>query len=97
MNNEEISRVFARIEKLREEGKLPPITPEDYENEPTALAFTPDDKFYFSDEKRYTEDEVRGLIIKALAHNDYSLCGSLVTKDGDIREANFNVWFEENK
>lgn len=30
MNNEEISRVFARIEKLREAGKLPKITPEDH-------------------------------------------------------------------
>ena len=97
MNNEEISRVFARIEKMREEGKLPPITPEDYENEPTALAFTPDDKFYFSDEKMYTEDAVRELIIKALTHTDYDLCGSLVTRDGEIRTANFNVWFEKNK
>ena len=97
MNNEEISRVFARIEKLREEGKLPKITPEDYENEPTALAFTPDDKFYFSDEKRYTEDDVRALLIKALTHNDYDLCGSLVTRDGEIRTANFEVWFEKNK
>lgn len=97
MNSEEISRVFARIEKMRKEGKLPPITPEDYENEPTALAFTPDDKFYFSDEKMYTEDDVRALLIKALTHNDYDLCGSLVTIDGEIRTANFNVWFEENK
>lgn len=97
MNNEEISRVFARIEKMREEGKLPPITPEDYENEPTALAFTPDDKFYFSDEKMYTEDAVWELIIKALTHTDYDLCGSLVTRDGEIRTANFNVWFEKNK
>ncbi len=45
----------------------------------------------------YTEDEVRELIIKALTHNDHNLCGSLVTKDGDIRTANFNVWFEEFK
>lgn len=97
MNNEEISRVFARIEKMREEGKLPKITPEDYENEPTALAFTPDDKFYFSDEKLYTEDDVRALLIKALTHNDYDLCGSLVTRDREIRTANFEVWFEKNK
>lgn len=97
MNNEEISRVFARIEKLREEGKLPKITPEDYENEPTALAFTPDDKFYFSDEKLYNEEDVRELIIKALTHKDYDLCGSLVTRDGEIRTANFEVWFEKNK
>ena len=97
MNNEEISRVFARIEKLREEGKLPKITPEDYENEPTALAFTPDDKFYYSEEKMYLEEDVRELIIKALTHNDYDLCGSLVTRDGEIRTANFEVWFEKNK
>ena len=97
MNNEDLSRVFARIEKLREEGKLPPIDPSTWDEEPCALAFTPDDKFYFSDEKRYTEDEVRGLIIKALTHNDYDLCGSLVTRDGEIRTANFEVWFEKNK
>ena len=45
----------------------------------------------------YTEDEVRALIIKALTHNDYNLCGSLVTAQGDIRTANFAVWFEEHK
>ena len=48
-------------------------------------------------EKLYTEDEVRELIIKALSHNDHNLCGDLVPKDGDIRTANFNVWFEEFK
>ena len=54
MNSEEISRVFARIERLREEGKLPKITPEDYENEPTALAFTPYDRdFHRSDSNDY--------------------------------------------
>ena len=46
MNSEEISRVFARIERLRDEGKLSKITPEDYENEPTALAFTPYDRHF---------------------------------------------------
>ena len=45
----------------------------------------------------YNEDEVRELIIKALTHNDHNLCGSLVTAQGDIRTANFGVWFEENK
>ena len=49
------------------------------------------------DEKMYSEDEVRELIIKALTHDDYMFCGSLVTKDNEIRTANFNVWFEENK
>ena len=54
MNSEEISRVFARIERLRDEGKLPQITPEDYENEPTALAFTPyDNGFHISKPNAY--------------------------------------------
>ena len=43
MNSDEISRVFARIERLRDEGKLPQIDPSMYEDEPTALAFTPYD------------------------------------------------------
>lgn len=30
--------VWSRVEKLREDGKLPPPTEEDFENEPTALA-----------------------------------------------------------
>jgi hypothetical protein len=47
--------------------------------------------------RRYTEDEVRDLIIKALTHNDHDLCGSLVTQDNEIRTANFGVWFEHNK
>lgn len=45
----------------------------------------------------YTEEEVRELIRKALTHTDQYLCGSLVTRDYVIREANFSVWFEENK
>ncbi len=45
----------------------------------------------------YTEDEVRELLIKGLTHNDDKLCGSLVTVEKEIRTANFNVWFEENK
>jgi hypothetical protein len=48
-------------------------------------------------EERYSEDEVRELIIKALTHDDYMFCGSLVTKDNEIRTANFNIWFEEYK
>ena len=104
MNNEDIARVFARIDILREEGKLPKITQEDMDNEPTALAFTPNDGLYFSDtvsvvsyEPTYSESEVMELIRKALTHNDHYLCGSLVTRDYAIREANFSVWFEENK
>jgi hypothetical protein len=48
-------------------------------------------------ETKYSEDEVRALIIKALTHNDYDLCGSLATRDWEIRPANFGVWFEHNK
>jgi len=47
--------------------------------------------------RSYSDDEVRELIIKALTHNDHNLCGSLVTAQGEIRTANFGVWFEENK
>ena len=45
----------------------------------------------------YSEDEVRALLIKALTHNDYDLCGSLATRDWEIRTANFEVWFGHNK
>jgi hypothetical protein len=45
----------------------------------------------------YTEDDVRELLIKGLTHNDDKLCGSLVTAQGEIRTANFNIWFEESK
>ena len=48
-------------------------------------------------EIKYSEDEVRELLMKALTHTDYNLCGSLVTAQQEIRTANFNVWFEDNK
>ena len=48
-------------------------------------------------EIKYSEEEVRILIEKALTHKDYDFCGSLVTAQGEIRTANFNVWFEEYK
>jgi hypothetical protein len=47
--------------------------------------------------ERYSEDEVRELIIKALTHDDYMFCGALVTVEKEIRTANFNIWFEEYK
>ena len=54
MNDEEISRVFARIERLRDEGKLPQIDPSMYEDEPTALAFTPyDNEFHIPEPNTY--------------------------------------------
>ena len=48
-------------------------------------------------EIKYSEDEVRKLLMKALTHTDYNLCGALVTAQHEIRTANFNVWFEEYK
>lgn len=39
--NEEAKKVWEKVDELRKEGKLPEITQEDLENEPTALAFTP--------------------------------------------------------
>ena len=97
MNNEEISRVFARIEKLREEGKLPQITPEDYENEPTALAFTPDARFYFSDEvelneQLYTEEDLKS----AFRTGFFMGYGSPVS-ELDLKEEYCNKWFEQFK
>jgi hypothetical protein len=47
--------------------------------------------------RMYSEEEVRVLIEKALTHNDYDLCGSLATKDQEIRTANFEVWFGQFK
>jgi hypothetical protein len=47
--------------------------------------------------RMYSEIELKELIIKALTHDDDKICGSLVTKDKEIRTANFGVWFEENK
>ena len=49
------------------------------------------------EERLYSEEELKVLLIKALTHNDYDLCGSLATKDREIRTANFEVWFEHNK
>ena len=51
----------------------------------------------YQKQNSYSESELRELIIKALTHNDDKLCGSLVTVQKEIRTANFNVWFEENK
>ena len=47
--------------------------------------------------RMYSEEEVKAMIEKALTHNDYNLCGSLVTAQGEIRTANFGVWFENYK
>lgn len=50
--NEEAKKVWDKVDELRQEGKLPEITEEDLEDEPTALAFTPyetDESFDDSD------------------------------------------------
>lgn len=61
MDKDIIKRAFERIDKLRAEGKLPQIDPNDWEDEPTALAYTPDDKFYFGP-NTYTEGEVDNIV-----------------------------------
>lgn len=48
-------------------------------------------------ERSYSEDEVKVLIEKALTHRSNNHCGSLVTAEGEIRTANFRVWFEAIK
>jgi hypothetical protein len=45
--------VWGRVNRLREEGKLPIPTKEDIEDEPSALAFTP----YYVDPIEYEDDE----------------------------------------
>jgi hypothetical protein len=40
-SNGEVKKIWERVKKLQEEGKLPTPTQEDIDNEPTALAFTP--------------------------------------------------------
>jgi hypothetical protein len=42
-SNGEVKKIWERVKKLQEEGKLPTPTQEDIDNEPTALAFTPYD------------------------------------------------------
>jgi hypothetical protein len=61
MDNDIIKRVFERIDKLSAEGKLPQIDPNDWEDEPTALAYTPDNQFY-SWRNMYTEGEVDDIV-----------------------------------
>lgn len=41
--NDEAKKVWEKVDELREEGKLPEITEEDLTEEPTALAFTPNE------------------------------------------------------
>ena len=61
-----------KILKLREEGKLPEITEEDLENEPSALAFTPYE----------VEDEIEGGIDETIPQTDEVI--TLSEKDSEI-------------
>ena len=40
-STDQVKRVWERVKRLKEEGKIPKTTPEEMEDEPTALAFTP--------------------------------------------------------
>lgn len=44
--NEVAKKVWEKVDELREEGKLPEINEDDLVDEPTALAYTPDEHFY---------------------------------------------------
>jgi hypothetical protein len=68
---------------LREEGKLPEITEEDLENEPTALAFTP---YEVEDEIEGSVDdvvdEIEGSIDETIPQTDEVI--TLSEKDSEI-------------
>ena len=65
-------KVWEKVNELREEGKLPEITEEDLENEPTALAFTPYE----------VEDEIEGSIDETIPQTDEVI--TLSEKDSEI-------------
>lgn len=65
-------RVWDTVRELREEGKLPEITEEDIENEPTALAnseYRLEEKELIEDESKEKLKEVERKIAKAIAKN----------------------------
>jgi hypothetical protein len=65
-------KVWEKVNELREEGKLPEITEEDLENEPTALAFTPYE----------VDDEIEGSIDETIPQTDEVI--TLSEKDSEI-------------
>jgi hypothetical protein len=76
-------RVWKKINDLREEGKLPEITEEDLENEPTALAFTPyevDDEIEGSIDD--VVDEIESSIDETIPQTDEVI--TLSEKDSEI-------------
>ena len=64
-------KVWKKVNELREEGKLPEITEEDLENEPSALAFTPYE----------VEDEIEGGIDETIQTDEVI---TLSEKDSEI-------------
>jgi hypothetical protein len=72
-----------KVNELREEGKLPEITEEDLENEPTALAFTP---YEVEDEIEGSVDdvvdEIEGSIDETIPQTDEVI--TLSEKDSEI-------------
>jgi hypothetical protein len=64
--------VWEKVNELREEGKLPEITEEDLENEPTALAFTPYE----------VEDEIESSVDETIPQTDEVI--TLSEKDSEI-------------
>lgn len=65
-------KVWKKVNELREEGKLPEITEEDLENEPSALAFTPYE----------VDDEIEGGIDETIPQTDEVI--TLSEKDSEI-------------
>ncbi len=76
-------KVWEKVNELREEGKLPEITEEDLENEPTALAFTP---YEVEDEIEGSVDdvvdEIEGTIDETIPQTDEVI--TLSEKDSEI-------------
>jgi hypothetical protein len=97
MDKDIIKRAFERIDKLRAEGKLPQITPEDYENEPTALAFTPDARFYFSDEVELNEQLYSEEDLKSAFRTGFFMGYGSPVSELDLKEEYCNKWFEHYK
>ena len=65
-------KVWKKVTEFREEGKLPEITEEDLENEPSALAFTPYE----------VDDEIEGGIDETIPQTDEVI--TLSEKDSEI-------------
>lgn len=67
-----VDKVWEKVNELREEGKLPEITEEDLENEPSVLAFTPYE----------VDDEIEDDIDETISQTDEVI--TLSEKDSEI-------------